>query len=133
MIGFVDRHHAGEVRVCKDCLMVAKSLVTDSAIQHDMNGPRVDVRRLLKVLLLSMLLPLGAMIVLDYFVGTWPFLTIISLAVILPIGTLLTSRAALTEMNKVIAEVAPPDDDDVDRDMIDAEIVETDESSNSSS
>ena len=98
-----------------------------------MDGPRVDVRRLLKVLLLSMLLPLGAMTVLDYFVGTWPFLTIISLAVILPIGTLLTSRAALTEMNRVIAEVAPPDDDDVDRDMIDAEIVETDESSNSSS
>jgi hypothetical protein len=83
-----------------------------------MNGPRVDVQRLLKVLLLSMVLPLTAITFIDYFVGFWPFLTIISLTIILPIGTLITSHAALTEMNKVIAEVALPDGDDLDNGMI---------------
>ncbi len=57
-------------------------------------------------------------------------MTIISLALILPIGTLFGSRAALAEMNKVIAEVAPPDDDNVDGNVIDAGIVDAGESSN---
>ena len=95
-----------------------------------MNGPRVDVQRLLKVLFLSMVLTLSVVILIDYFVGTWPFLTIISLALILPIGTLFGSRAALAEMNKVIAEVAPPDDDNVDSNVVDAEIIDAGESLN---
>ncbi len=112
--------------------MVAKSSVVDSAIQHDMNGPRIDIQRLLQVLFLSMLLPLSVMILLDYLVGFWPFLTIISLTIILPIGTLLTSRAVLIEMNKVIAEVAPLDGDNVDSYMIDVETFDAGEHANPS-
>lgn len=85
-----------------------------SAIQHNMNAARVDVWRLIRVLFFSTLLPLSTMMLVDYYSGLWPVLTIFSLIIILPIGTLLTSRAALDEMNKVIAKVAPPDSVDVD-------------------
>jgi hypothetical protein len=79
-----------------------------------MNGPRVDVKRLLRVLFFSTVLPLSAMTLFDYYSGLWPVLTLFSLVIILPIGTFLTSHAALDEMNKVIAEVAPLESDDID-------------------
>lgn len=47
----------------------------------------------------------------DYYAGWWPVLTLFSLIIFLPIGAFFTSRAALDEMNKVIAEVAPPEPD----------------------
>ena len=79
-----------------------------------MNGPRVDVHRLLRVLFFSTVFPLSVMLLLDYYSELWPVLALFSLVIILPIGTFLTSRAALDEMNKVIAEVAPPESDDID-------------------
>ena len=79
-----------------------------------MNGPRVDVKRLLRVLFFSTVLPFSEMLILDYYSGLWPVLALFSVVIILPIGTFLTSRAALDEMNKVIAEVAPPESDDID-------------------
>ena len=57
---------------------------------------------------MSTLLPLSVMMLIDYYAGWWPILTLFSLVIFLPIGALFTSRAALDEMNKVIAEVAPP-------------------------
>ena len=47
----------------------------------------------------------------DYYAGSWPILTLFSLIIFLPFGAFFTSRAALDEMNKVIAEVAPPEPD----------------------
>lgn len=57
---------------------------------------------------MSALVPLSVLMLIDYYAGWWPVLTLFSLLIILPIGALFTSRAALDEMNKVIAEVAPP-------------------------
>ena len=85
-----------------------------SAIQHKMNGPRVDVKRLLRVLFFSTVFPFSVMLLVDYYSGLWPVLALFSLVIILPIGTFLTSRAALDEMNKVIAEVAPTESDEID-------------------
>ena len=85
-----------------------------SAIQHKMNGPRVDVKRLFRVLFFSTVLPFSVMLLLDYSSGLWPILALFSVVIVLPIGTFFTSRAALDEMTKVIAEVAPPESDDID-------------------
>ena len=57
---------------------------------------------------MSALVPLGILMLIDHYAGWWPVLTLFSLLIVLPIGALFTSRAALDEMNKVIAEVAPP-------------------------
>ena len=57
---------------------------------------------------MSALIPLSVLMLIDYYAGWWPVLTLFSLLIVLPIGALFTSRAALDEMNKVIAEVAPP-------------------------
>lgn len=75
-----------------------------------MQTPRVDVRRLLRVLLFAGVLPLTALILIDLAVGLWPILTIFGAAVVLPLGSFLVSRAALDEFNRVIEEVAPLED-----------------------
>ena len=76
-----------------------------------MKAPRVDVRRLLLILLLIVMLPLTGALMFDLALGSWPLLTIFGAVIVLPAGTFFLSRAALNEMNKVIAEVAPPDDE----------------------
>ena len=63
---------------------------------------------------MSALIPLSVLMLIDYYAGWWPVLTLLSLVVFLPIGALFTSRAALDEMNKVIAQVAPPAPEDTD-------------------
>lgn len=74
-----------------------------------MKAPRVDVRRLLLILLLVVMLPLTVALLLDLALGSWPLLTVFCALLVLPAGTFFLSRAALNEMNKVIEEVAPPD------------------------
>ena len=81
-----------------------------------MQTPRVDVRRLLRVLLLAGVFPLTALILTDLAVGLWPILTIFGTAVVLPLGSFLVSRAALDEFNKVIEEVAPLEDEAAESD-----------------
>ena len=75
-----------------------------------MTAPRVDVRRLLLILLLGVMLPSTMLI--DIALGTWPLLTLFCVMIALPVGTFFMSRAALHEMNKVIEVVAPPDDEE---------------------
>ena len=77
-----------------------------------MKAPRVDVRRLLLILVLVVMLPLTIALLLDIAVGSWPLLTLFCAVIVLPVGTFFMSRAALNEMNKVIEVVAPPDDDE---------------------
>ena len=85
-----------------------------------MQEPRVDIRRLLRVLLLTGIVPLAFLIWVDLASGFWPILTLVGTVVFLPLGSFLVGRAALDEMNKVIDEVAPLDeasDDMLDSDM----------------
>ena len=72
-----------------------------------MQEPRVDIRRLLRVLLFAGIVPLIFLIWIDLASGYWPIFTLAGIAIFLPLGSFLVGRAALDEMNKVIDEVAP--------------------------
>ena len=84
---------------------------------EQVQSPRVDVRRLLRVLHLAGLLPLTVLIWLDLISGLWPILTLFGTAIFLPLGSFLVSRTALEEMNKVIKEVAPLEEDSAEADL----------------
>ena len=74
---------------------------------RQMQEPRVDIRRLLRVLLFAGIVPLIFLIWIDLASGYWPIFTLAGIAIFLPLGSFLVGRAALDEMNKVIDEVAP--------------------------
>ena len=74
---------------------------------RQMQEPRVDIRRLLRVLLIAGIMPLTFLIWIDLASGYWPIFTLAGIAIFLPLGSFLVGRAALDEMNKVIEQVAP--------------------------
>jgi hypothetical protein len=67
----------------------------------------VNVRRLSKTLFISFLLPLSFALLMDVILGTTPLVTVLGLLVVFPVGGFFVIRAALSEMDKVIQEVAP--------------------------
>jgi hypothetical protein len=69
---------------------------------------RIDWRKLAVPSLLIMVLPTVAAILLDLRLGTLPLLTIFAILICFPLATFLVIRISLQEMDRVIAEVAPP-------------------------
>jgi len=69
---------------------------------------RIDWRKLLLPFLFIMVLPSIAAFLLDFWLGSLPFITIAAILICFPTATFLVIRKALKEMNRVIAEVAPP-------------------------
>ncbi len=69
---------------------------------------RIDLRRLFSLLLLWVVTPLALTFSLDMFLGTLPILTIAGLLIAVPGGGYFVTRAALQELDTVIAQVAPP-------------------------
>lgn len=69
---------------------------------------QIDWRKLLLPTLFVMVLPMTTAIVLDKWLGTLPFITIAAILICFPLSTFLVTRIALSEMDRVIAEVAPP-------------------------
>jgi hypothetical protein len=57
--------------------------------------------------LLALIAPLAAAYCFDNLVGIAPWATIVAIIVCIPLATVLVSRAALHEMDKVIQVVAP--------------------------
>ena len=55
----------------------------------------------------SLLLPVAVAFAADAALGTTPLLAVVAAVVCIPLATVLVSRAALTEMGKVIQQVAP--------------------------
>ena len=78
-----------------------------------MSEARVNIRRLLFVLLLGVIFPICTALLIDLSFDTLPFATIAALVIFLPLGAFWLSRVSLGEFNRVIAEVAPEDDDAV--------------------
>jgi hypothetical protein len=68
---------------------------------------RIDLRRLTVLLLFSLVLPLSALLLLDYATGWFPWLTIVASAICIPLSTVIVIRATLAEMDRVIQIVAP--------------------------
>jgi uncharacterized membrane protein len=69
---------------------------------------RIDWRKLLLPSLLIMVLPTIAAILLDKWLGFFPFITIVAILICFPTATVWVTRVALKEMDRVIAEVTPP-------------------------
>ena len=79
------------------------------AHQSEQPAPRIASRRLLSRLLWALLLPVAAAFAADAVLGTRPLLAVAAAIVCIPLATVLVSRTALTELNKVIQQVAPAD------------------------
>jgi hypothetical protein len=69
---------------------------------------QIDWRKLLLPTLFVMVLPTIAAVVLDMWLGTLPLITIAAIVICFPLSTFLVTKIALSEMDRVIAEVAPP-------------------------
>ena len=69
--------------------------------------PRVNSGRLLKILLVSAIVPLSLLLLLDVVSGLLPLLTLVGLLIFIPAGSFFIVRAALDEFSQVIEEVAP--------------------------
>lgn len=83
----------------KGKLAVDKATVTETA--------RIDWRKLLVPSLFIMVLPTISAIVLDKWLGTFPYITIVAIVICFPTATFLVMRIALQEMDRVIEVVAP--------------------------
>ena len=68
---------------------------------------RIDVRRLAKMLLLWELLPISIVVLIDFSAQTFPILTLAATLIIIPFSSFFVLRAALSEFDRVIQEVAP--------------------------
>lgn len=72
-----------------------------------MDSVRINIRRLITSILVSLVLPLGLAILLDYSLGWTPFTTIGASLFFIPLSTVIVTRVALAELDQVIQKVAP--------------------------
>ena len=72
-----------------------------------MQTPRINVGKLSRLFIVSLVLPFGAVVVVDQLLETAPLLTVMGIAVCFPLASFVVMRAALREMGRVIDEVAP--------------------------
>ncbi len=68
---------------------------------------RINIRRLLFALALSFVLPILIALFLDWQFGLFPWLTIGTNLVCIPLATVIVIRVALSEMDLLIQEIAP--------------------------
>ncbi len=71
--------------------------------------PRINTRKLAIIFVLGLLLPVGGALAIDLIVGSLPIVTIVASVIFFPIAAILISRTALSELDRVIQEVAPPE------------------------
>lgn len=75
---------------------------------------QIDWRRLTKWLLLTLILPVLLAISIDLLIGMLPILTLVTSLICIPVATFFVGRAILSEMDRVLAVLAPevPKSDD---------------------
>jgi hypothetical protein len=73
---------------------------------------RIDWRKLMLPSLLIMVAPTVCAILLDKWLGLFPFITIVTILICFPAATIWVTRIAMQEMDRVIAEVTPPESQD---------------------
>lgn len=72
-----------------------------------MQTKRINLRLLTRLFFLVLVLPCTAALAVDLLVGTLPFVTIAAIVIFFPAAAIVISRTALSELDRVIAEVAP--------------------------
>lgn len=70
---------------------------------------RINIRRLLRGLVTSFLLPLTLAILIDLQFSWFPLVTIGATVIFIPLATVIVTRAALSEMDQIIQKLAPLD------------------------
>jgi len=81
--------------------------------QHAQTAPpsppqvRIDWRRLVKRLMLTLVVPVLSAIIFDLLIGTLPILTLVTSLICIPVATIFVSRAILSEMDRVLTVLAP--------------------------
>ena len=90
-----------------------------------MNPIRIDVRRLVGLLVVTLAVPLLIGVLADVFLGTAPLATIVFGFIAIPLATVLVLRSTLSEFDRVIDQVAPRPRDDQARDEGDSSWVGT--------
>lgn len=73
---------------------------------------RIDWHKLFVPSLFVMILPTLAAHLVDRWLGTLPYITIIAIVFCFPLATIWVTRVALQELDRVIAEVTPPAPDE---------------------
>jgi len=68
---------------------------------------RINLRRLLLNLWFSFILPVSLALLIDWQAQLFPWLTIGAAVIFIPLSTIFVIRAALSEMDQLIQEVAP--------------------------
>lgn len=77
------------------------------AANQSLPAPRVRVGALAQRVLLALVLPVTAALLLDWQAGTRPLFTLAAAVICIPLATVLVSKAALRDMDRIIAIVAP--------------------------
>ena len=70
---------------------------------------RIRTERLVKPLLWGLIIPICCAFVVDHLLGIAPWATLCAIVVCIPLTSVMVGKAALTELNAVIAVVAPED------------------------
>lgn len=68
---------------------------------------RINVQRLLRGLVTSLIAPLLLAILFDWQLGWFPLITIGATVIFIPLSTVVVVRAALAELDQIIQQVAP--------------------------
>jgi hypothetical protein len=68
---------------------------------------RIDLRRGVKALLLTLVIPMSVAVLADVTTGTVPWLTIAALIICIPLATVVVNRTVLAEFDRVVGAVAP--------------------------
>ena len=72
-----------------------------------MQTTRLNIRRLTISILVSLVLPLAIVVLLDLNLGLTPLLTIVASMILIPLSSIIVIRTVLSELDRVIQEVAP--------------------------
>ncbi len=70
---------------------------------------RINIQRLLRSVVVSLVLPLTLAMLIDMQFGWFPLVTIGATVIFIPLATFIVTRAALSEMDQVIQKLAPLD------------------------
>lgn len=71
---------------------------------------RINLWRGVKVLLLTLVLPMSMAVIADMTMGTLPWLTIAAVVICLPLASIVVNRTLLAEFDRVVALVAPEEE-----------------------
>lgn len=67
----------------------------------------IDSWRLVRLLLLTLVVPVAAALLFDWATGLWPFITIAAVLIFIPLAAIVVNRSALKELDRIVKIVAP--------------------------